>query len=110
MSAALLILNGKKADRPEIRQAVNTLRDAKHQLIVNRFSISDVPQVLQEWNNPGAEGKFIQRFKVPWLEGESEHKIPVNLDGEPYAANQIRFSVQASAIKVVLPPDCPCIQ
>ncbi len=26
MSDALLILNGKKADRPEIRQAVNTQR------------------------------------------------------------------------------------
>ena len=79
-------------------------------LMINHFSAPDVPQVLQEWNNPGAEGKFIRRFKVPWLEGESDHEIPVNLDGEPYAANQIRFSVQASAIKVVLPPHCPCIQ
>ena len=30
----MLILNGKKANRPEIRQAVNTLRDAEHQLDV----------------------------------------------------------------------------
>ena len=79
-------------------------------LMINHFSAPDVPQVLQEWNNPGADGKFIRRFKVPWLEGESDHEIPINLDGEPYAANHIRFSVQASAIKVVLPPDCPCIQ
>ena len=79
-------------------------------LMINHFSAPDVPQVLQEWNNPGAEGEFVRRFKVPWLEGESDHKIPVNLDGEPYAANQIRFSVNPSAIKVILPPDCPCIQ
>ena len=78
-------------------------------LIVNRFSMSDVPQVLEELKNPGAEGKFIQRLKTPWLEGESDHEIPINLDGEPYAANQIRFSVQTGAIKVVLPPHCPCI-
>jgi len=79
-------------------------------LIINHFSAPDVPQVLQERNNPGEEGKFIRRFKVPWLEGESDHKIPVNLDGEPYAANRIRFSVKPSAIKVILSPDCPCIQ
>lgn len=79
-------------------------------LIINRFSMSDVRLVLEELKNPGAESKFVQRFKTPWLEGESDYKIPVNLDGEPYAAKQIRFSVQANAIKVVLPPDCPCIQ
>ena len=77
---------------------------------VERAKVPNVPQVLQEWNNPGTEGKFVRRFRVPWLEGESEHKIPVNLAGEPYAANQIRFSVLPGAIRVVLPPDCPCIQ
>jgi hypothetical protein len=30
--------------------------------------------------------------------------LTVNFDSEPYAAKQIRFSVQASAIKVVLSP------
>lgn len=79
-------------------------------LMINHFSAPNVPQVLKEWNNPGEQGKFVRRFQVPWLEGESDHKIPVNLDGEPYAANRIRFSVQPSAIKVLLPPDCPCIQ
>ena len=72
--------------------------------------MSAVSQVLEELKNPRAEGEFIQRFKTPWLEGESDHEIPINLDGEPYAANQIRFSVQTNAIKVILPPDCPCIQ
>ena len=79
-------------------------------LIINRFPAADVPQVLQELKNPGADGRFIQRFKAPWLEGESEQSIPVNLDGEPYSANQIRFAVKSRAIDVVLPPDCPCIQ
>jgi lipid kinase YegS len=79
-------------------------------LIVNRFSMADMPQVLEELRTPGGEGKFIQKFQTASLECESEHKIPINLDGEPYAMNQFRFSVQAQAIKVVLPPDCPCIQ
>jgi lipid kinase YegS len=79
-------------------------------LMIDRFSPPDVPQVLEEWNNPGGKGKFIRRFQVPWLEGESEHEIPVNLDGEPYNANQIRFSIKPSAIELILPADCPCLQ
>ncbi len=79
-------------------------------LIINRFSMSDVPRILEELKTPGTEGRFIKRLKTPWLEGESEFEIPVNLDGEPFAANQIRFSVQPGAIKVILPPECPCIQ
>jgi lipid kinase YegS len=79
-------------------------------LMVNRFLPADVPQVLQEFKNPRADGKFIRMFKTPWLECESEQQIPVNLDGEPHSANQFRFSVSAGAIRVVLPPDCPCIK
>ena len=78
-------------------------------LVINRFALTDVPQVLQELTNPGTEGTFIKRFKAPWLEGESEQSIPINLDGEPYSANRVRFSVKPGAIDVVLPPDCPCI-
>lgn len=78
-------------------------------LVINRFAVTDVPQVLQEMKNPGVEGSFIRRFSVPWIEGESEQYIPVNLDGEPYSANKIRISVVPGAIEVVLPPDCPCI-
>ena len=79
-------------------------------LMINSFSAADVPQVLQEFKEPGADGMFIRRFKAPWLECESTQQIPVNLDGEPYSASQIRFSVSAGAIEVVLPPDCPCVQ
>ncbi len=49
MSAALLILNGKKADRPEIRQAVNTLRDAEHQLDVRvTWEAGDIHRYIDE--------------------------------------------------------------
>jgi lipid kinase YegS len=78
-------------------------------LMINHFPAPDMPQVLQEFLNPAAEGKFIRRFKAPWIEGESSHEIPINLDGEPYAAKHVHFSIQPGAIKVVLPSDCPCI-
>jgi YegS/Rv2252/BmrU family lipid kinase len=78
-------------------------------LIIDHFLPTDVPQVMREWQNPGEIGKFIRRLKVPWLEGESKHKIPVNLDGEPYSANHIRFCVKPRAIELILPQDCPCL-
>jgi lipid kinase YegS len=79
-------------------------------LLVHQFSASDVPQVLREWNDPVAEGAFVRRLRVPWLECESDHDIPVNLDGEPYASDRIRFSVRPGAVNMILPPDCPCMQ
>ncbi len=49
MSAALLILNGKKADRPEIRQAVNTLRDDEHRLDVRvTWEAGDIHRYIDE--------------------------------------------------------------
>ncbi len=49
MSEALLILNGKKAGRPEIRQAVNTLRDAEHQLDVRvTWEAGDIHRYIDE--------------------------------------------------------------
>lgn len=49
VSAALLILNGKKADRPEIRQAVTLLRDAEHQLDVRvTWEAGDIHRYIDE--------------------------------------------------------------
>lgn len=78
-------------------------------LIINAFSATDVPEVLQELKNTDGDGEFIQRMKIEWIEGNSERSIPINLDGEPFAANRVRISVVPKAISVILPPDCPCI-
>ncbi|MCH7822809.1 MAG: hypothetical protein IIA07_12395 [Proteobacteria bacterium] len=49
MREALLILNGKKAGRPEIRQAVNTLRDAEHRLDVRvTWEAGDIHRYIDE--------------------------------------------------------------
>ena len=49
MSEALLILNGKKAERLNIRQAVNTLRDAGHQLEVRvTWEAGDIHRYIDE--------------------------------------------------------------
>ncbi len=49
MSAALLIPNGRKANRPEIRQAVNTLRDDEHRLDVRvTWEAGDIHRYIDE--------------------------------------------------------------
>lgn len=78
--------------------------------IINHFAAADMPQVVQEFGNPGVENRFVRRLKAPWLECDSDREIPVNLDGEPYSAKRIRFAVQPGAINVVLPADCPCVK
>lgn len=78
-------------------------------IMISHFAAADAPQVLQEFRNPGVDGDFVHWFRTPWLECDSDHAIPVNLDGEPYSAAHIRFTVRPGAIEVVLPPDCPCI-
>lgn len=78
-------------------------------LVVNHFTATDLPAVIRELAEPGIDGEFIKRFRVPWIEGESDHEIPINLDGEPYATKKIRMAVVPGAIDLVVPPECPCL-
>lgn len=105
------ICNGRSAGGGQPLAPDALLDDGLLEIVmINRSTLADAPQVVQEFKNPGATGKFIRRFQSPWLECESDHEIPVNLDGEPFSAEHIRFAVQPGAINVVLPPDCPCVQ
>jgi diacylglycerol kinase family enzyme len=52
----------------------------------------------------------VRRYRVPWVEWESETKMPINLDGEPIYAKKIRFEVLPEAINLVLNADCPMIK
>lgn len=78
-------------------------------MVVLSFPLADVGQVIQEVLNPSVAGKYIKRFRTKWVESSPNKTRSVNLDGEPYEANNIRFDVLPKAIKLVLPKDCPCI-
>ena len=78
-------------------------------LVVNHFTAADLPTVIRELAEPFSDGEFVMRFRVPWIEGESERDIPINLDGEPYSSKKIRMSVVPGAINLILPPACPCV-
>ncbi len=47
--------------------------------------------------------------RVPWLEIEAPDEFDINLDGEPYAAKRMRFSVKRRALRLHLPKDSPLL-
>jgi lipid kinase YegS len=79
------------------------------------FSMSDIPDVAAELaaavsaGAPWHGGKWVVRQRVPWVETESPAELPVNLDGEPMRAHRFRFEAVPGAVRMILPPDCPCL-
>jgi len=73
------------------------------------FPIAQAKQVAAEIENPSPDGEFARHRRLPWAEIRCEVEIPINLDGEPLAADAIRFEAVPGAIRLVLPAGCPCI-
>ena len=79
------------------------------------FSLPDIPDVAAElaaavsFDAPWEGGRWIVRQRVPWVETESAGELPVNLDGEPMKARRYRFEAVPGAIRMILPPECPCL-
>ena len=71
------------------------------------FSSGDAKQVVNELRSRDAGGNYVKRYRVPWVEWESDLEMPINLDGEPIKSKFIRFEVQPGALRLVLPPNCP---
>jgi lipid kinase YegS len=78
-------------------------------LVILSFPLSDIAQVVQEVIDTGNDGKYVKRFRSKWVESWPKHTSSVNLDGEPYVSEHIRFEVVPQAIALVLPKNCPCI-
>lgn len=80
-------------------------------MILTDFETKDLGLVLneiQDFANPS--NRFVHYRQVPEFEMEIPGKLPINLDGEPYRWDRIRFEVRPKAIHVVLPEGCPLIQ
>jgi lipid kinase YegS len=78
--------------------------------LLKSFSTFDIPVVLEEIQAMSHEARFCYHFQTRWLEIDFPIKLPLNLDGEPYPTEQMRFEVLPKAIQFVLPPDCPCLE
>lgn len=48
--------------------------------------------------------------RVPWLEVDAPDEIDINLDGEPFAAKRMHFSVKRRALRLHLPVDSPVLR
>jgi len=80
-------------------------------MILTDFETRDLGLVLnelQDFANPN--NRFIHYRQVPGFEMEIHGKLPINLDGEPYRWDRIRFEVRTKAIRIALPEGCPLIQ
>lgn len=76
---------------------------------LNEFPVEKISQVVQELMESEVGGEYVKRYRVPWVEWESDVEMPINLDGEPISTKKIRFEVLPAAIKMVLPENCPMI-
>ncbi len=104
------VCNGKQAGGGQVLATNALINDGLLDVVgLNKFSADAIPQVIGELSNSTVDGKYVTRYSVPWAEWESEEVMPINLDGEPIHANKVRFEVVPSALKLVLPDDCPVV-
>ena len=102
--------NGRQAGGGQLLAPEAMIDDGLMDLVLLQpFSATDLGRVIDEIKRPGIEGDYFKHTRASWLEIDFPHTLPVNLDGEPYHARQIRFEVLPGSIKLVLPDDCPCL-
>ena len=105
------ICNGKQSGGGQLLAPHALINDGLLDVIsISEFTLTDIPQVLEEIKDPSGKGYFIKYIQTPWIESESQQIIPVNLDGEPYSSYKIRFEVVPDAIDLILPKDSPCLK
>ena len=105
------ICNGKQAGGGQVLAPNALINDGLLDVVgISKFTLIDIPQVLEEIRNPSSKGVFVRYLQTPWMESESAKIIPVNLDGEPYRNHKIRFEVVPSAIDLIIPKDSPCLK
>ncbi len=105
------ICNGKQAGGGQVLAPNALINDGLLDVVgISKFTLIDIPQVLEEIRYPSSEGVFVRYLQTPWIESESAKIIPVNLDGEPYRNHKIRFEVVPSAIDLIIPKDSPCLK
>lgn len=104
------VCNGRQAGGGQVLAPKALINDGLLDVvIISEVPLIDMPVFFDEIKNPSSQGRYVKYFKTPWIEGESEKIIPVNLDGEPYKNKKIRFEVVPNAIDLILPEHCPLL-
>ncbi len=105
-----VVCNGRQAGGGQVLAPEAYINDGLLEvMLVLSFPLADVSQVIQEVRQPSGSGQYVKRFTTSWLESWPDESRFVNLDGEPYKSNHIRFDVLPGEIQCVLPDNCPCL-
>jgi lipid kinase YegS len=104
------VCNGRQAGGGQVLAPAALLNDGwMDVLLLLRFPARDLDIVIGELLYSTASGQYVKRFRTTWLEAWAAGGMSFNLDGEPYAADRIRFDLIPGAIRMVLPDACPCL-
>jgi lipid kinase YegS len=109
-SIAGVVCNGRQAGGGQMLAPYAFIDDGFIDIVVIlEFPLIDLGQVLSELYDYNRSGTYVKRYRKTWVESYAERKAPVNLDGEPYMAEHIRFEVVPEALRMVLPHYCPML-
>jgi lipid kinase YegS len=82
--------------------------------LLDVFAVRDIPTLAlltaaRELQELSPDGEYINYWQTPWAEVHTEEAIPVNLDGEPVQFSSVRYEAVPSAIRLIVPPNCPLL-
>jgi len=80
-------------------------------MVIGNFLTRDFGMVLnelQDFDNP--DNQFVHYRQMEAFEIEVPGELPINLDGEPYRWDRLKFEVKPKALRVVLPEGCSLIK
>ncbi len=107
---AALVCNGRQAGGGQIIAPYAYIDDGWLDIVVIlEFPIVELGEVIAELTDYEQSGVYVKRFRKKWIESIPDRKRSVNLDGEPYEAEKIRFEVVPGAIPMLLPETCPML-
>ncbi len=105
-----LVCNGRQAGGGQIIAPYAYIDDGWLDIVVIlEFPLVDLGEVIAELTDYEHSGKYVKRFRKKWVESIPDRKRSVNLDGEPYEAEKIRFEIVPGAIRMLLPETCPML-
>ena len=110
-SIAGVVCNGRQAGGGQMLAPKAYIDDGLLDIvIIMAFPIVDLGQVIAEILDYENSGTYVKRFQKKWIESIPYQKRSVNLDGEPYEADTIRFEIQHKEIILILPKGCPTLK
>jgi lipid kinase YegS len=110
-SIAGVVCNGRQAGGGQILAPYAYIDDGLLDIVVIlEFPITDLGQVITEILDYEHSGEYVKRYRKRWVESIPYQKRSVNLDGEPYEADTIRFEVLEHEVGLILPKHCPTLK